>query len=107
MTGRMRFTILGCGASPGVPRIGNDWGACDPNEPRNRRLRSSLMVERFGEDGGVTRVIVNTGPDFREQVLRVEVGDLFNAHHAEALTTTSNPEIADGAVAESMTAVDA
>lgn len=87
MTGRMRFTILGCGASPGVPRIGNDWGVCDPNEPRNRRLRSSLMVERFGGDGGVTRVIVDTGPDFREQVLRAGVGEadavLYTHSHAD------------------------
>ena len=86
MAGRMRFTILGCGASPGVPRIGNDWGACDPNEPRNRRLRSSLMVERIGE-GGVTRIIVDTGPDFREQVLRAGVGEadavLYTHSHAD------------------------
>ncbi|MBS1167168.1 MAG: putative hydrolase [Proteobacteria bacterium] len=87
MTERMRFTILGCGASPGVPRIGNDWGACDPKEPRNRRLRSSLMVERIGEDGGVTRIIVDTGPDFREQVLRAGVGTtdavLYTHSHAD------------------------
>ena len=87
MTARMRFTVLGCGASPGVPRIGNDWGACDPNEPRNRRLRSSLMVERIGDDGGVTRIIVDTGPDFREQVLRAGVGEadavLYTHSHAD------------------------
>jgi len=87
MTERMRFTILGCGASPGVPRIGNDWGACDPKEPRNRRLRSSLMVERIGGDGGVTRIIVDTGPDFREQVLRAGVGEanavLYTHAHAD------------------------
>jgi phosphoribosyl 1,2-cyclic phosphate phosphodiesterase len=87
MTERMRFTILGCGASPGVPRIGNDWGACDPKEPRNRRLRSSLMVERFSEDGGITRIIVDTGPDFREQVLRADVGEanavLYTHSHAD------------------------
>lgn len=87
MTARMRFTVLGCGASPGVPRIGNDWGACDPNEPRNRRLRSSLMVERIGEDGGITRIIVDTGPDFREQVLRAGVGEadavLYTHSHAD------------------------
>lgn len=87
MTERLRFTILGCGASPGVPRIGNDWGACDPKEPRNRRLRSSLMIERIGEDGGVTRIIVDTGPDFREQVLRADVGVadavLYTHSHAD------------------------
>lgn len=87
MIERMRFTVLGCGASPGVPRIGNDWGACDPREPRNRRLRSSLMVEKFGADGGVTRIIVDTGPDFREQVLRAGVGEadavLYTHSHAD------------------------
>ncbi len=87
MTERMRFTVLGCGASPGVPRIGNDWGACDPKEPRNRRLRSSLMVERIGGDGGITRIIVDTGPDFREQVLRAGVGEanavLYTHAHAD------------------------
>ena len=46
----MRITILGCGSSGGVPRIGNDWGACDPAEPRNRRRRCSILVES-GEIG--------------------------------------------------------
>lgn len=86
MTERLRFTVLGCGASPGVPRIGNDWGACDPHEPRNRRLRSSLMVEKIGKDG-ITRIIVDTGPDFREQVLRAGVGEadavLYTHSHAD------------------------
>lgn len=86
MTSRLRLTILGCGASPGVPRIGNDWGACDPDEPRNRRLRSSLMVEQIG-DGGTTRIIVDTGPDFRQQVLAAGVGTadavLYTHAHAD------------------------
>ena len=47
----LRMTILGCGSSGGVPRIGNNWGACDPQEPRNRRLRCSLLVERCSRDG--------------------------------------------------------
>ena len=64
----LRFTILGCGSSPGVPRPNGDWGACDPNEPRNRRLRASLLVEREGE-GGTTRIVVDTGPDFRTQCI--------------------------------------
>ena len=82
---RYRLTFLGCGSSPGVPRIGNDWGACDPQEPRNRRLRSSLMIERIA-GRGVTRVIVDTGPDFREQVLRANVGtaDAIVYTHAHA-----------------------
>ncbi|MEX2319045.1 MAG: MBL fold metallo-hydrolase, partial [Bauldia sp.] len=64
----LRFTILGCGASPGVPRIGNDWGACDPNEPKNRRTRCSLLIDRIGDDPDrPTRVLVDTGPDMRAQ----------------------------------------
>ena len=72
-SGTVRFTILGCGSSPGVPRIGDDWGACDRNEPRNRRRRASLLIERFGDDG-VTTVVVDTGPDFRAQMLDAGVG---------------------------------
>jgi phosphoribosyl 1,2-cyclic phosphate phosphodiesterase len=74
MTATLRASILGCGASPGVPRIGNDWGACDPNEPRNRRTRCALLLERH--DGGArpTRVLVDTGPDIRAQLLAAGVG---------------------------------
>jgi phosphoribosyl 1,2-cyclic phosphate phosphodiesterase len=64
---RLRFTVLGCGASPGVPRIGGDWGACDPAEPRNRRRRCSLLVQRVSDDGRVTQVLVDASPDLREQ----------------------------------------
>ena len=71
--GRLRFTILGCGSSPGVPRIGGDWGACDPDEPRNRRRRASLLVERIGAQGR-TVVVVDTGPDFREQMIDAGIG---------------------------------
>lgn len=71
----LRVTILGCGSSPGVPRIGNDWGACDPKEPKNRRLRSSVMIERIA-GRKVTRIIVDTGPDFRQQVLNAGVGSV-------------------------------
>ena len=73
MTARLRATILGCGASPGVPHIGNFWGACDPNEPKNQRTRCSLLLERF--DGGErpTRVLVDTGPDLRAQLLAARV----------------------------------
>lgn len=59
----MKVRILGCGTSSGVPRIGNDWGACDPAEPRNRRLRSSILVESAGET-----LLVDCGPDLREQM---------------------------------------
>jgi phosphoribosyl 1,2-cyclic phosphate phosphodiesterase len=67
----MRITILGCGTSTGVPRIGNDWGVCDPNEPKNRRSRCSIMVEE-----GATRILVDTSPDLREQMLAANVMDI-------------------------------
>ncbi len=71
----LRVTILGCGSSAGVPRVGVGWGACDPNNPRNRRRRCSILVERFGP-GGVTRVLVDTGPDLRDQLLGCDVRHL-------------------------------
>lgn len=81
-----RFTILGCGSSGGVPRIGGDWGNCDPAEPRNRRSRCSLLIERFGA-GGMTAVLVDTSPDMREQLLHHGVdwldGVLFTHDHAD------------------------
>ena len=67
----MRARILGSGTSSGVPRIGNDWGACDPAEPRNRRTRASLLVEHEG-----TRILVDTSPDMREQLLAAEVASV-------------------------------
>ncbi|MDR0807881.1 MAG: MBL fold metallo-hydrolase [Gemmobacter sp.] len=70
-----RFTILGCGSSGGVPRLGGDWGDCDPANPKNRRRRCSLLVERIGE-GGVTRVLIDTSPDMREQLLDAGIGTL-------------------------------
>ena len=60
----MKLRILGCGTSSGVPRIGNDWGSCDPSDPRNRRTRSSLLI-----DSGEERLLVDCGPDMREQLL--------------------------------------
>ena len=65
----MKIRILGSGTSSGVPRIGNDWGACDPAEPRNRRLRASVLVET-----ATTRILVDTSPDMREQLLAADVG---------------------------------
>ncbi len=67
MTGRL--TILGCGSSGGVPRIGQGWGACDPAEPKNTRLRCSILLERVAADGGRTTVLVDTSPDLRQQLL--------------------------------------
>jgi phosphoribosyl 1,2-cyclic phosphate phosphodiesterase len=56
--------MLGAGTSSGVPRIGNDWGSCDPNEPKNRRRRASIIVET-----DQTRILIDTSPDLREQLL--------------------------------------
>lgn len=67
----MKVRILGCGTSTGVPKIGNDWGQCDPAEPRNARLRTSILVESFGE-----RMLVDCGPDLRQQLLASDVGRL-------------------------------
>jgi len=72
---RLRATILGCGSSGGVPRLGGDWGECDPTNPRNRRRRCSLLLERIGAQG-VTRVLVDTSPDMRDQLLDAGVGVL-------------------------------
>ncbi|MGE0563901.1 MAG: MBL fold metallo-hydrolase [Pseudolabrys sp.] len=81
-----KFTILGCGSSMGVPRVGLGWGACDPNNPKNRRRRSSLLVERTGP-GGVTRVMIDCSPDLREQLIEADVdrldGVLMTHAHAD------------------------
>lgn len=67
----MKLSILGCGTSSGVPRVGNDWGQCDRNEPRNRRRRASILAS-YGE----TRILVDTSPDLREQLLDADVSDI-------------------------------
>lgn len=67
-----RLTILGCGSSGGVPRIGAMWGQCDPENPKNRRRRCAVLIERFGKEG-VTRILVDTPPDIREQLLETRV----------------------------------
>ena len=79
----LRFTILGCGSSGGVPRIGGEWGECDPTNPKNRRRRCSLLVERLGPKG-VTRVLVDTSPDMREQLLAAGVGHLDGVVYTHA-----------------------
>ncbi|MBL4807116.1 MAG: MBL fold metallo-hydrolase [Rhodobacteraceae bacterium] len=88
MSAFLRYTILGCGSSAGVPRIGGDWGACDPKNPKNRRRRCSLLVERI-TDKGITRVLIDTGPDLREQLLGADVGTLdgvvYTHSHADHL----------------------
>jgi phosphoribosyl 1,2-cyclic phosphate phosphodiesterase len=67
----VRLRILGCGTSSGVPRIGGDWGKCDPAEPRNRRRRASILVRTE-----TTTVLVDTGPDLREQLLDAQCGQV-------------------------------
>jgi phosphoribosyl 1,2-cyclic phosphate phosphodiesterase len=79
-------TILGCGSSGGVPRPGSGWGACDPANPRNRRRRCSILVET-SDDSGATRLLVDTSPDLREQLIDARVTDLdavlFSHDHAD------------------------
>ena len=75
MTARLRFHILGCGSSGGVPRIGGHWGDCDATNPKNRRRRCSMLVERE-TDQGITRVLIDTSPDMREQLIDAGVGAL-------------------------------
>ncbi|MAG97950.1 MAG: MBL fold metallo-hydrolase [Alphaproteobacteria bacterium] len=78
----MKVTILGCGASGGVPRLGNQWGQCDPENPRNRRNRSSIFVEN-----GSTGVLIDSGPDLRQQSLAAEIshfdGVIYTHDHAD------------------------
>ncbi len=65
----LAITILGCGSSGGVPRVGQGWGACDPNNPKNRRRRCSIFVEQTAQDGGKTQVLIDMSPDLREQLI--------------------------------------
>ena len=68
----LTLTILGCGSSAGVPRPALGWGRCDPNNPKNRRRRCSLLVER-ASNPGITRVLIDTSPDLREQLIDANV----------------------------------
>lgn len=82
----LEFTILGCGTSGGVPRVGGSWGACDPDNPRNTRRRCSLLAERVGPSGR-TSVLIDTSPDMRQQLLDAGTGQLdgvlFTHDHAD------------------------
>ena len=77
---------MGCGSSGGVPRLGGNWGDCDPNNPKNARRRCSMLVERVS-DAGTTRVLIDTSPDLRSQLLDAGVGLLdgvvFTHAHAD------------------------
>ena len=88
MSGYLKAIILGCGSSGGVPRVGGDWGACDPNEPRNRRSRCSLWVEYCEADRDEpTSILIDTSPDLRQQLLGIQVkrldAVLFTHEHAD------------------------
>lgn len=77
-----KVTILGCGSSNGVPSVGLGWGNCDPKNPKNRRLRSSILIEEAGK-----KILVDVTPDFREQALRHDINHidaiLFTHAHAD------------------------
>lgn len=76
MSDLLRITVLGCASSGGVPRIGVDgpnWGACDPAEPKNRRRRCALLLQRIGAEG-TTSVLMDAGPDLREQLIDARCG---------------------------------
>ncbi len=83
----LRLSILGCGSSAGVPRVGVGWGACDPTNPKNRRRRCSVLVERIAPDGAATTVLVDTTPDLRDQLLGADVrrldAVLYTHEHAD------------------------
>jgi phosphoribosyl 1,2-cyclic phosphate phosphodiesterase len=69
----VRVRILGCGDSAGTPSVDRGWGKCDPENPKNRRLRPSILIEDGGEEGAKTQILVDTSPDLREQLLQAEV----------------------------------
>ena len=83
----LTYTILGCGSSMGVPRVALGWGDCDPNNPKNRRRRCSLMVTRTNAAGRHTRMLNDVTPDCRDQLLEAEVdwldGVLITHEHAD------------------------
>lgn len=85
----LKVTILGSGSSGGVPRVGNHWGDCDPDEPRNRRTRCSILAQR-GDAGGTTNALIDTSPDMREQLLAAEVADLHGVLYTHSHADQAN-----------------
>jgi phosphoribosyl 1,2-cyclic phosphate phosphodiesterase len=83
----LTYTILGCGSSMGVPRVALGWGDCDPNNPKNRRRRCSLLVRQTNAAGHLTRVLIDVTPDCREQLIGADVnwldGVLITHEHAD------------------------
>ena len=84
MKDRYKFTILGCGSSPGVPRANGDWGACNPTNPKNYRYRASLLIQRIAANGDKTTIVVDTGPDFRSQMVEANVDDITSVVYTHA-----------------------
>lgn len=84
---QVKLTLLGTGSSGGVPRLGGDWGACDPNEPKNRRMRCSALLETWTDPDARTQILIDTSPDMREQLLGADVkridAVLFTHDHAD------------------------
>ena len=113
----IRATILGCGSSGGVPRLGGQWGDCDPANPKNRRRRCALLVQRMGP-AGTTQLVIDTGPDFVPQMLDAGVRELdavvYTHAHADHIHGIDDirhlvfnrgavmPVWADGATAEAL-----
>jgi phosphoribosyl 1,2-cyclic phosphate phosphodiesterase len=80
---KMIFTILGCGSSGGVPRLGGEWGDCDPTNPKNNRRRCSLLIQRRAGEGE-TAVLIDTSPDLRAQLLDAGIGRLDGVVYTHA-----------------------
>ena len=80
---QLQFRILGCGSSGGVPRIGGHWGSCDPANIKNRRTRCSLLIQLI-DGNAVTRVLVDSSPDLRQQLLDAGVGELDGVVYTHA-----------------------
>lgn len=80
---RLIFRILGCGSSGGVPRLGNNWGVCDPTNPRNNRTRCSLLIRLLNNEAS-TNVLIDSSPDLRQQLLDAQVGLLDGVVYTHA-----------------------
>lgn len=91
----LKITILGCGDSAGVPRVGGDWGNCDKTNPKNRRTRPSIMVQ-----SATTTLVVDTGPDFSQQLTRENIKTidavLYTHDHADHIAGIDDVRILAG-----------